>query len=87
MLNGTILNGVEPVRSQTGAQCEVCGKPVNYPHLLKIKNLNYTVCQSFDCQRMMSKKSLMNPQLFTVQLEFNKKLIRQRSEKLKQRKQ
>ena len=87
MLNGTILNGGGVGCKRTDTLCEVCGKFVSYPHLLKIKSLNYTVCQSFDCQRIMDQKSLLSPQLFSAQLEFNKKLIRQRNEKSKQRKQ
>ena len=63
-------------------KCEVCNARISYPDALKIKDLDYLVCQSFDCQRLMRQKSSLSPSLFQTQLEFQRKLHfnRQRKE-------
>jgi len=67
--------------------CEVCDCEVTYPDTLLIKDLGYSVCRSFNCRRVMEKKSSMSPLMFKSHLLFNKKIIRLRREKDAARKQ
>jgi len=39
MLNGTILDAGSTGHYRPDTQCEVCGKAINYPDLLKIKSV------------------------------------------------
>jgi len=61
--------------------CEVCECEITYPDYLKTKHMDYSVCQSFDCRRIMSQKSSMSELFFKAHLKFHKKLLRQRHER------
>lgn len=61
--------------------CEVCDCEITYPDTLLIKDLGYSVCRSFNCRRVMEKKTSMSPLMFKSHLLFNKKIIRLRREK------
>jgi len=62
-------------------KCEVCDNLINPADSLLIKDTDYTVCRSFDCNRVMDKKSAMTPLMFKSHLEFNRGLINKNREK------
>ena len=82
-----MINGLIPPHSAIQSQhsihtrCEVCDATISSFDALAIKDLDYSVCRSFSCRRIMHQKSLMTPQLFKSHLLFNKKLILRQREK------
>jgi len=62
-------------------RCEVCDSLITYSDSLLLKNTNYTVCRSFDCNRVMDKKSIMTPLMFKSHLDFNRGLINKNRQK------
>lgn len=68
-------NGLaSPLNSQQ-LKCEVCDHLITFPETLLNKNTDYTVCQSFDCNRVMNNKKTMAPLMFKSHLDFNRALI------------
>lgn len=61
--------------------CEVCDIELTHADKLLAEKLEYMVCQSFNCKRIMGQKSSMAPSLFKSHLNFNKKILRQQREK------
>jgi len=76
-----MINSISAVPHTRHPVCEICDCAISYPDYLKTKDLDYSVCQSFDCRRIMSQKSSMSPLFFQAHLKFHKKLIRQRHER------
>jgi hypothetical protein len=68
-------------RDTTNILCEVCGAVISPAQALKIKNLDYRVCPSFDCNRIMNQRAGMSPAMFHSHLEFQRKLLRQNRER------
>jgi len=73
-----MMNGMSTQQNLRQPKCEVCDNLLTYPDFLVTKDMGYSVCRSFDCQRIMSHKATMTPLLFKSHLEFNRKLIHQR---------
>lgn len=62
-------------------KCEVCERLITYLDYLQIKELDYLVCGSFNCKRIMSQKSRMAPLQFKdLQHSERKRLQRLRDE-------
>ena len=61
--------------------CEVCGSMLNYLDHLQMKDVDYSVCRSFDCRRIMSKKNTMSYWQFKSHLSFQQKLQRNQQQK------
>jgi len=61
--------------------CEVCDLVLTHADKLLTQQFEYTVCQSFNCKRIMSQKLSMAPSLFESYLHFNKKILHQQREK------
>jgi hypothetical protein len=76
-----MINGFIPQHYSSHQKCEVCDSVISYQNYLLSKELNYSVCQSLDCRRIMSQKSIMAAAFFELHLEFNRKIIRQRRER------
>ena len=55
--------------------CEVCGCALGYLDSLQNKDLDYSVCKSFTCQKVMINKISTSPLLFKFHLSFQKKII------------
>jgi len=62
-------------------KCEVCGCVIGHLESLQLKDLDYSVCQSFECRRIMSQKPFMTPLLFQSHLQIQTKIYNERSEK------
>ena len=60
---------------------EVCGCVIGHLESLQLKDLDYSVCQSFDCRRIMSQKPFMPPLLLQSHLQIQTKIYNERSEK------
>jgi len=75
-----MINPISVVPKTLHPVCEVCDTAISYPDYLKSKDLDYSVCQSFECRRVMSQKSNMSELFFKAHLKFHKKLLRQRQE-------
>lgn len=67
--------------------CEVCDSVIPYPDSLTVTDQGYAVCRSFSCKRIMQQKEIMPAAQFESQLAFNRKLLSQRREKDRIRKQ
>ena len=61
--------------------CEVCGAALSFPESLQLKHVDYLVCQSFDCRRIINQKSLIPPLLFEAQVQAQKKIQKERQKK------
>ena len=68
-------------------KCVACGVKISYAEYVAQKNNDYLVCQSFECRQVMDQKSNMPPLMFQFRLDFHRKLVSERNEKEKQRKQ
>jgi len=82
MINGLKLQ-YSAMQSQYSidTRCEVCDAAISRFDAQAIKDLDYSVCRSFSCRRIMRQKSSMTPLLFKSHLLFNKKLILRQREK------
>jgi len=76
-----MINPVSTVCNTHQLTCEVCDCTISHPDFLKTKDLDYTVCQSFDCRRVISQKFTMSALFFEAHLKFHKKLVHQRKER------
>jgi len=76
-----MINSISAIPRTRHPVCEICDCAISYPDYLKTKDLGYSVCQSFDCRRIMSQKSSMSALFFQAHLKFHKKLLRQRHER------
>jgi len=76
-----MINESTALQHISGSKCEVCDSVITYPDYLLMKDLDYVVCKSFDCRRIMSQKSSMSPHMFKNNLEFNKKLQQKRKKR------
>lgn len=76
-----MINGIVSAQHVRCSNCEVCGCELSHLDTLKSNPVDYSVCRSFDCIRIMQQKTYMGPAAFKAFLEFKKKLIRQGREK------
>ena len=74
-------NSFPPPSINTQKRCEVCDNLITYSDSIINKNTGFTVCRSFDCNRVMDKKHSMAPLIFKSHLEFNRTLINKNREK------
>ena len=65
---------VHPQYSKS-CKCEVCDNLITYLDYLQIKELDYLVCGSFDCKRIMNHKSRMGPLQFKDFLQSERKRL------------
>gem|GEM_PF-941611 len=70
-----------PDHSPGQRHCEVCGCQISHHDSLQQRGLEYAVCHSFDCKRIMSQKPSMSPAMFASHLDFQSKLVTQRRAK------
>jgi len=76
-----MINDKVAVQYANDLKCEVCGAAISFPESLKLKDKDYLVCQSFDCQRIMDQKSSMPPLLFKAHLQSQRKFHDERMQK------
>lgn len=74
-------NGITHSLSLSKPLCEVCGCTLSYLDSLQLKDVDYSVCRSFDCRRVMQKKNEMSDWQFKSHLSFQQKLLRDQQEK------
>ena len=58
--------------------CEVCGQALSHAQAMKLKGKDYSVCDAFDCNRLINQRALMAPAQFRWQLDFQRNLLQQR---------
>lgn len=63
------------MRARPGTTCTVCSKQLNFAEALRRQELEYAVCASFDCRRIMGQDSQMNAEMFRHHLEFQRWLV------------
>ena len=66
--------------SNNKTKCEVCDGDVLIFDRLNANDLNYSVCRSPECQRVMNKKAVLNKYMFQSHLQFNRNVISKRRE-------
>ena len=67
--------------------CEVCGQALSHAQAMKLKGKDYSVCDAFDCNRLINQRALMAPAQFRWQLDFQRNLLQQRRRQQAEEKQ
>ena len=62
-------------------KCEVCDARLSHAELLQLKDLDYVVCQSFDCRHIMEKKSKTPPLVFQSLIQSQRQQVKERKAK------
>lgn len=64
-----------PPQYSKSCTCEVCERLITYYDYLQIKELDYIVCGSFDCKKIMNQKSQIPPVQFNNYFQHQKRLL------------